>query len=93
MYQRGCPVIFRINKRTPKPGPRARDVTPEEHGENYRYVVEKFWSVAEILADGKLLCVTRRGKEHLVEATDPRLRQASWWERWLYRERFPRVGG
>ncbi len=93
MYKRGCPVVYRINKRTPRPGPRARDVTPEPLGEHYSYVVDKYWAVADVRDDGTLVCITRRGKEHVVAAGDPRLREASWLERWLYRQRFPQIGG
>ncbi len=37
---------------------------------------------------GSGLLVTRTGKEHTVGVTDPNLRPARWWERWLYAGRF-----
>jgi hypothetical protein len=48
--------------------------------------------VAEVRSDGHLVLVTRRGKQHDVEATDPRLRPASLWERLFYKQRFPALG-
>jgi hypothetical protein len=87
--QPGDPVIFRISKKSTDPGPRARDVHPAEHGEDYSYIVDKFWTVAEVLSDGTVKLVTRRGKQHIIALDDPRLRPARWWERWLYRNRFP----
>lgn len=90
-YRRGDPVIFRMRKHSTHPGPRARNVKPAEKGEEYTYQVDKFWTVAEVLEDGRLRLKTRRGKEHVVDVEDEQLRPASWWERWLYRGRFPRL--
>ncbi len=87
--QPGDPVIFRVCKTSTDPGPRAQEVHPSQHGEWYSYQVDKFWAVAEVLSDGTLKLVTRRGKQHTVSADDPRLRTARWWERWIYRSRFP----
>ena len=89
MFKVGDAVIFQISKVSADPGPRARDVHPSEFGETYRYLVDKHWRVAEVFADGSLALVTRRGKRHIIEANDPRLRHARWWERWLFRRRFP----
>ncbi len=88
-HQPGDPVIYRVQKNSTDPGPRAREVHPSQHGELYSYQVDKFWAVAEVLSDGSLKLVTRTGKQHIVSADDPRLRAARWWERWLYRNRFP----
>ncbi|MCA9101407.1 MAG: hypothetical protein KDA63_09670, partial [Planctomycetales bacterium] len=60
------------------------------HGDDYSYYVEKFWVVLDVLADGRLLLQTPRGKQHLVEAADPNLRRANWLERIRYRDRFQR---
>ena len=87
----GDPVIYRVCKTSTDPGPRAQDVFPAEHGDWYSYQVDKYWVVSEVLSDGSLMLVTRRGKQHTVPADDPRLRAARWWERWLYRDRFPAV--
>ena len=88
-YRQGDAVIYRVEKHTTCPGPRARDVRPDQKGDYYRYVVDKFWCVAEVLADNKLRLVTRRGKEHIVQSDDPQLRRPSWWESLIYRRRFP----
>lgn len=90
MYQLGDPVIFRLTKHSPHPGPRAQLVHPSRQGENYIYVVDKFWRVADT-TDDKLLLTTRRGKQHVVDADDPRLRHAHWWERLLYGKKFPQA--
>lgn len=87
----GEPVIYRASKVSTGPGPRARNVYAAPGGDTYTYVVEKFWVVADVRGDGKLLLRTRRGKEHLVEPNDPKLRRPHWWERLLYRGRFPRL--
>jgi len=41
--------------------------------------------------DRSVELVTRRGKHHIVDADDPNLRAASWWERLLFRDRFPQA--
>lgn len=81
-------VVYRKQKHSTSPGPRAKEVSAAPRGETYSYVVDKFWVVQEQLEDGRLLLTTRRGKEHTVSPDDPNLRHARWWERWLYRRRF-----
>ena len=81
-------VIYRKQKFSTSPGPRAKQVLPATQGETYSYFVEKFWVVADVLDDGQLLLRTRRGKNHTVTPDDPWLRRARWWERWLYGNRF-----
>jgi len=88
-YEPGEPVIYRATKFSTRPGPRAHHVAPSPQGELYNYLVDKFWVVGDVLADGRLLLKTRRGKQHIIAADDPNLRPARWWERWLYRSRFP----
>lgn len=87
-FQPGDWVVFRRIKHTTHPGPRARDIHATEHGDNYSYIVDKFWIVDEVLADGRLILRTRRGKTHTVRADDPNLRSATLWERLRYRARF-----
>jgi hypothetical protein len=65
-------------------------VQPAAHGDDYLYLVDKFWSVVEAEPDS-LVLMTRRGKVHRVSPVDPNLRLARWWERWWYRDRFPKV--
>jgi hypothetical protein len=84
-------VIYRRQKTSASPGRRARKIIPAVHGDNYSYLVEKYWIVDEVLPDRRLKLRTRRGKEHVVPMGDPRLRRARWWERWLYAARFRAV--
>jgi hypothetical protein len=58
-------------------------------GEDYTYLLDKFWVVTALQSDGKVVVRTRRGKEHVLEPDDPSLRKAKWWERLLWRRRFP----
>lgn len=87
----GDRVVYRKEKHSVHPGPRAVDVSPAPRGEEYHYAVEKFWTVAGLLPDGTLRLVTRRGKVHVVAPDDPRLRPASLWERLRFASRFPRL--
>jgi hypothetical protein len=87
-YHVGDWVVYRKTKHSASPGPRAKDVSPEPKGEAYSYCVEKFWVVTAIDA-GLLTLATRRGKQHTVSAEDANLRPARWWERLIYRDRFP----
>jgi len=84
-------VIYRVQKSSSSPGPRAQDIRPAQGGDSYYYIVDKYWIVQESLDDGRVRLRTRRGKEHVVEPGDPRLRRARWWERWLLRSRFHAV--
>ncbi len=90
-YQSGDLVVYTLTKQSPHPGPRARSVHPAQLGEDYSYVVDKFWMVAKILDNGDLLIVTRKGKQRVVNANDPLLRKANWWQRFRHRGRFPTV--
>lgn len=88
-FQPGDPVVFVVSKISTDPGPRAHDIHPAPFGETYQYVVDKYWTVRSVSADGTLELVTRRGKLHRAKPDDPRLRPPSFWERWLHRDRFP----
>lgn len=83
-------VIYRKQKISKSPGPRAVDVRASSGGETYQYMVEKFWIVEELHGDGMRLR-TRRGKQNTIAFDDPRLRIPSWWEKLLYRQRFLEV--
>jgi hypothetical protein len=89
--QTGDWIIYRKTKFSTHPGPRAQNVSPAEHGDEYAYTVDKFWIVAEVRSDGTLLLRTRKGKAHAVRADDPNLRKANWWDRWRFRERFESI--
>ena len=84
-------AIYRKQKRSVSPGPRAEEVHAAAAGETYTYVVEKYWIVDEVLRNGEVRLRTRRGKQHVVQADDPRLRRARWWERILLASRFRAV--
>ncbi len=90
-FQIGDPVIYMMTKQSSHPTLRATKVSPSAHGDQYNYVVEKFWVVSEITEDGNLIVQTRRGKSRELSKTDPNLKRANWWHRWLYRNRFPEV--
>jgi hypothetical protein len=91
--KRGDRVICARPKASPHPGRRAKEVRPAPHGEDYRYMVDKFWRVAQVRADGKVVLRTRRGKRHVLDMDDRLLRRARWWERLIYRSRFPAPAG
>ena len=88
-FKRGDLVVYRKLKRSSSPGPRAKAIFPSEHGEQYSYQVDKFWVVIDSDPAGQVQLRTRRGKQHTVAAVDENLRLAHWWERLLYRGRFP----
>jgi hypothetical protein len=90
-FKPGDWVIYRLQKTSSSPGRRAKKIMPAEHGDTYSYLVEKYWIVQEILPDAQLRLRTRRGKERVVPANDPRLRRARWWERVVYASRFRAV--
>jgi hypothetical protein len=77
-----------MQKHSTSPGPRAKEVAAAPRGETYSYVVDKFWVVKQLLDDNQVLLITRTGKQHTVSMADPSLRPASWWERWMFRDRF-----
>ncbi len=58
-------------------------------GDDYSYLVDKFWMVAEVLPNNQLRLVTRRGKYRVISAADPLLHKAGWWQRFRNRGRFP----
>jgi len=88
-FQPGDLVIYKGSKQGLHPGPGARDIQPVPNGEDYTYVVDKYWMVQSISDSGRLMIVTRRGKTREVTVGDPLLRRATWWQRLRYRDRFP----
>jgi len=87
----GDPLIYRKSKVSSRPGPRARNIQPSENGDDYYYEVDKFWTVADVSAEGRLLARTRTGKQVQLSAEDERLRKARLIERLRFRRRFPIV--
>lgn len=42
-YSVGDLVVYRKSKRSTAPGPRAKNIQPATHGEEYGYSVDKYW--------------------------------------------------
>ncbi|MEM6473109.1 MAG: hypothetical protein AAF802_26340 [Planctomycetota bacterium] len=87
-WKSGDWAVYRKSKRGANPGRRAAQVVASSKGETYRYIVDKFWVVDEVLADGRLRLVTARGKVHTISADDPNLRRPGLLQKFLWRERF-----
>lgn len=81
-------VICTREKYGLSPGKRAKNISPAPRGDLYSYEVDKYWIVRSV-SDQDLVLETRTGKQHLVSLKDRRIRVANWWERWIYRNRFP----
>jgi hypothetical protein len=90
-FRVGDPILYHKPKSSASPGPRARQVYPLAHGELYHYVVDKFWKVSSVNADGTIEVVTRTGKKHILPADDPNIRKAHPLQQILYRKRFPQL--
>jgi len=88
-FQIGDSLVYRKQKVSPHPGLRARNVSAAEHGDDYYYEVDKYWTLVDVLDDGRLAAVTRTGKIHVLQPTDPNLRKAKLIEQLRYRDRFP----
>ncbi len=86
----GEKVVFAKDKSSTSPGKRAKEVAAAAKGDQYSYIVEKYWVVTEVRSDGTVQLLTRRGKVHFVSADDPRIRRASWLEKLFRRHRFPK---
>jgi hypothetical protein len=82
-------VVYRKQKVTAHPGRHARNIFPAPNGDYYTYFVKKFYRVLAVLAGHRIVVLTKRGRQHTLEAEDPALRRAHWWERLLLRHRFP----
>ena len=87
-FRVGDNIVYHKPKSSFHPGPRAKQVYPLEHGEEYHYVVDKFWKVAQVNDDGTLDVVTRTGKKHRLNASDPNITKARMLQQFLYRKRF-----
>lgn len=88
-FQIGDWVVYRKEKVSTHPGPRACEVFPSEHGEDYSYIVPKFWQIVEIPDETHVVVSTRTGKRHTLNIEDSHLQKASLFERLRYRARFP----
>lgn len=85
-------VIYRKTKHSFRPSPHAQAVYPVPNGDDYTYCIDKYWTVVTVQPTGKVVVCTKRGKVHTLDANDPVLRAATWWERLLLRRRFPPMG-
>ncbi len=90
-FRVGDKIIYHKPKSSFCPGPRARQIYPLEHGDNYHYIVDKFWEVAQINDDGTLDVVTRTGKKNRLQTLDPNIKKANPIQHLLYRKRFLRM--
>jgi hypothetical protein len=88
-FKPGDCVIYRKRKYSVHPSPKARDIYPAQSGDFYSYSVDKYWTVVAVQPDHTLVVCTRRGKQLTLADDDPALRRAHWWERFLFRRRFP----
>lgn len=82
-------VVYTKHKFSDHPGRHARSIFPAPNGDSYAYCVDKFYRVLAVQAEGRVVVLTRRGRQHVLSAADPALRRARWWERLLFRRRFP----
>lgn len=92
-YRVGDAILYHKPKSSTSPGPRAKQVYALERGESYHYVVDKFWKVSAVHDDGSIDAVTRTGKRHRLQCTDPNLRKAPLYYQLLYKKRFPTISG
>jgi hypothetical protein len=74
-------VVYQKHKRGTHPTSRAHDVRPASSGDDYDYVVDKYWLVVDVAAGGRLKLRTPGGKLHEVASDDPCLRPPSLRER------------
>jgi hypothetical protein len=87
----GDAIVYRKQKVSVHPSPRAYDVQPAGQGETYRYFIDKYWVVENVLRDGRVLVATRTHKRHCLKSNDPNLRKAGLILRLRYRHRFPEL--
>ena len=85
----GDPIVYVKPKVSMHPCARAREVHAAETGDSYSYLVNKYWTVADVLADGRIVARTRTNKEHYLRPDDPNLRKAGLLDRLRHRDRFP----
>ncbi len=90
-FHAGDRIVYRKQKASNRPGPRAREVYAAPFGETYSYMVDKFWRVQDLTEDGRIVATTRTHKVHYLNPNDPNLHKAGWIERLRYRSRFPQI--
>jgi hypothetical protein len=87
----GAPVIYRQEEVSTRPTADARDIRPAARGEYYYYSIINYLRVIEVLADGRIIAVSRNNQRLCFRPNDSALRKARFNERLIYRLRFPRV--
>ena len=90
-FKRGDLLIYKKQKHSDHPGPRAHNTAASVQDGVFSYVVDKYWIVVEVYDDGTLEAQTRTGKRHRISADDPNLRLATWWQRIWHRSRYPQL--
>jgi hypothetical protein len=92
-YSVGDHVVYHKPKSSVHPGPRAEDIHPAEHGDDYSYLVDKYWTVSAIIDDETIEVTTRRGKRHQLRVDDPNLEKAGGLKHVLSKSKFPGLPG
>ena len=92
-FKRGDLLVYKKQKHSQHPGPRAHSTAPAVQEGEFSYVVDKYWVVLETFEDDTIEVQTRTGKRHRLSADDPNVRRATWWQRIVYRSRFPSLLG
>ena len=87
----GALIVYRMQKVSTCPSARAYEVHPAEQGDTYSYIVDKYWTVADVLADGLVVAIIRTNKRHYLRLDDPNLHRARMIERIRHRDRFPQL--
>lgn len=87
-FKRGDVLIYKKQKQSIRPGPRAHSVAAAVQDGVFSYVVDKLWIVGKICEDGTLEVHARGGKCHKLFADDPNLRRLNWWQRIWYRSSY-----
>ncbi len=85
----GDRIVYRKQKASTHPAPAAQGIRAAERGDLYYYIVNKYWTVEDILTDGRIVARTRTNKLHRLTADDPNLHKAGLLERLRHRARFP----
>lgn len=87
----GDRIVYRKQKFSTHPGARAYAVSPAENGDNYSYIVDKYWTVADLLDNGMVVAVTRTNKRHYLRPDDLNIHRARIFERMRFKDRFPQL--
>jgi len=87
----GDPIVYRKQKVSSHPGKRAYQIDAAKNGDNYSYLVDKYWTVSGVLANGLIVALTRTNKRHYLRRDDPNLHRAGMIERMRNRDRFPQL--